>query len=240
MIQGTFNQTEINQALSRIIDLGCDVWIEGTRLRLRGGKNGPEWEEAKGLFRKYHAGLVALLQGQRVNGFAESLEKGNNPIAHTFLDAVYRKAFYNFDQLIRTKNGDTVSQKAGSDVVIWTTANRAYTADEKIRDRADYSDIALEYISNDRVKTPGWMEKDLSIDYLVYAFVPVRRAYLFPWQQLKMAWEKNKANWLLLANDRRDGFTVVSAPNPTYRTLSCAIPTDLLIEKVKESIVIQL
>lgn len=242
MIQRAFNQTEITQVYEYLTEMGCVLRADNDTVYLGLPKNLPGGLRLKAndLCKQYKPGLLALLQGQRVNGFAESIEKADNPIAQLFLDAVYQKAFYNFDWCKRTKSGNTISQKSGSDVVIWTTANRFYTADEKIRDRSDFSDIALEYISNNRKNTPGWMDKDLGIDYLVYAFVPVRRAYLFPWQQLKAAWSKNKTNWLRLAHEKQDGFMVVSSPNPTYNTLSCAVPTELLIAEVQKTLTIQL
>lgn len=242
-MQSTFNRTEISQAFERITLLGCHLRVEGDTVLLTPPKGLTviEMEEIKGLCQRYKPGLLALLQGRRVNGFTESIEKSDSPTAHAFLEAVYRKAFYNFDGVLRSKSGSTGAQKLGADVVIWTTAGRSYTADEKIRpSRHDYKDIALEYTSSDKRDTPGWIEKDLGIDYLVYAFVPIRRAYLFPWQQLKAAWNKNKVNWLKLANEKRDGFMVVSSPNPTYNTLSCAVPTELLIAEVQKTLTVQL
>lgn len=192
----------------------------------------------KELMKKYKPGLIAKLSGDRVNDFSSSLEKGNSSIHHNLFDLVYQHAFYNIDFIKRTKSGDTIAQKSGSDVVIYLTSDRLIRIDEKRRFK-DYPDIALEYISNDRFSTPGWMEKDLGIDYLCYAFVKSKKVYLFPWQKLKLVWNLHKRQWIRLGEEKRDGFFKTVAPNPTYNTISCAVPIDKLLKLVQDVLVFQ-
>lgn len=235
MSQISYSPSEIDKVLKIIIDSGINLRVDKDTLFV---SPKPTSEIAK-LIKKFKPGLIAILTGKSVNNWEESLEKGSNDKYFPFLDEVYKRAFYNFDFCKRSKNGNTPAQKTGADVIVYLTSDRVERIDEKFRYRKDWSDIALEYISNETRQTLGWMEKDLGIDYLCYAFVLIKRVYLFPWQQLKIVWNQNKIDWLKLAEQKKNGFSIVKAPNFSYYTLSCAIPTDLLIDKIKESIVIQ-
>lgn len=237
-MQQSYLPQNIQEVYQNLTEAGVRLRVDGDTLQAS-----PKEKintEARKLIQKYKPGLMALLNGQKVNDFQDSLEKGGNKIHRPFLEAVYKRAFYNFDWCQWSKSGNTAAQKAGCDVIIYLTNDRVVRVDEKLRYREIYTDIALEHISNNRYHTPGWMEKDLGIDYLNYAFVGIKRAYLFPWQQLKQVWINNKENWLALAKERQQGFDIVRAPNDSYFTLSCAVPTDLLIEKVKGAMMISI
>jgi len=154
-----------------------------------------------------------------INDFAGSLLWSESKAHEPFWDAVYRKAFPNLT-FHHISSGDTQSQRMGIDRIIHLSNGRTLQVDEKKRSK-DYGDILLEYMSMDTTKAPGWIEKDLSIDYLAYAFIPSKKCYLFPWPMLRKAWVINKAQWL------RDYKTVV-APNRTYNTLSVPVPIPVL------------
>jgi hypothetical protein len=233
-MQQSFLNQNIDKVYAFLCSKGLTFRVEGETLFVR-GLNGHKGVAE--IIDQYKPGLMALLKGQRVNNFRESLDKGSNSLHKPFLEAVYRKAFYNFDHCHWTRSGATRAQKNGSDVIVYLTSDQIIKIDEKIRGR-DFGDIALEHVSNDRTSSPGWMEKDLGIDYLNYAIVPLKRAYLLPWQQLKQVWIENKRQWLDLAKTEQDGFSIIRAPNETYITLSCAVPSDLLIEKIKDALVI--
>lgn len=184
-------------------------------------------------------GLVALLEKRTVHDFHSSLRKSNNGEIQRFLEIVYRKAFYNFAGWIPNNTGNSESQRRGCDSLVYLTNDREIRIDEKIRYKK-YGDIALEYISNDRKNTPGWIEKDLSIDYLNYIIYPIRRAYILPWQALKTVWIQNRLEWLEFAQDHEKGFFIAKAPNNTYNTLSCCIPDTILIEAITGTMVLTL
>lgn len=237
-MQQSYLPQNIQEVYQNLIEAGVRLRVDGDTLRAS-----PKEKitiEVRKLIQKYKPGLMALLNGQRVNDFQNSLEKGNNEIHRPFLEAVYQRAFYNFDWCKWSKNGNTPAQKTGCDVVIYLTNDRVNRVDEKLRYRKVYTDIALEHVSNNCYQSPGWIEKDLGIDYLNYAFVEIKRAYLFPWQQLKQVWLNNREDWLMLAQKRQQGFEIVRAPNDSYFTLSCAVPTDLLIEKIKGAMMISI
>jgi hypothetical protein len=113
-------------------------------------------------------------------------------------------------------DGDNASQRMGVDAVLVMANGQSIKIDEKGRDK-DYNDIALEYVSNDRTNAPGWMEKDLSIDYLAYAIYPAGRAHLFPWQMLRLAWKRKRDEWI-------QAFPPIVSRNPGYNTISVGVP----------------
>lgn len=230
MQQQSFVPGNIQGVYQRLNDAGISLWVENDSLRVDIPSTTSRTD--RDLLSKNAIGLRAYLCGQRVNSFHESNDKSNNSIHRPFLELVYKAAFYNVDGIHWNRSGDTPAQKIGCDVTIILTSPDHIKIDNKLRFEV-YDDIALEYISNDRYNTPGWVEKDLGIDYLCYVFVTPRQAYLLPWQQLKKVWLKNKGNWLELAKNKQQGFCMTKSPNPGYYTLSCAVPIKLLMEQVQ-------
>lgn len=102
---------------------------------------------------------------------------------------------------------------------------------KKDKRQKTYSDILLEvgHVFKDGSKILGWMEKELFIDYLAYAFVPIRTAYLFPWLLLKKAWKNNKSIW-------RRTYGMRSSRNKNYISYSIPVPIGVLLEALKENI----
>lgn len=152
-----------------------------------------------------------------IHNFEESLAWGERASDAPFWGAVYHKAFPDMASCMRNR-GNNEAQRRGVDRVILLNNGRVLYIDEKKRSRA-YDDILLEYISVDTTGAPGWIEKDLAIDYLAYAFMPTRICYLFDWPLLRRAWVMFKDKWI--ANYKR-----IEAKNNGYTTISVAVPTD--------------
>lgn len=139
--------------------------------------------------------------------------------------AFYRKAFPTMVETYVNRD-DIERQLQGRDRVLILSNRRKVFIDEK-KVRHDWPNILLEYISNDVTGTPGWIEKDLSIDYLAYAFVPARRIHLYPWLLLKSAWREFGQEW-------KSTFRNIPSENygrkgePNYTTWSVAVPFDEL------------
>ena len=108
-------------------------------------------------------------------------------------------------------------QRVGVDRSIILANSKQILVDEKARRIKNTGDIMLEYISNDRANTPGWVEKSLKCDYIAYAFMPSGIAFLLPVNQLQTAWFKNKISWLHKYKTR-------VAINDSYKTLNCPVP----------------
>lgn len=166
-----------------------------------------------------------------IHNFDDDLAFSEVASCEAFWDAVYRKAFPNLVSHMPCP-GDFASQRMGIDRIILLSNGKTLAIDEKKR-REVYDDVLLEYVSADTTGAPGWIEKDLAIDYLAYAFMPTQRVYLYPWPQLRRAWLHHKEDWL-----RRH--KTVSADNGSYRTLSVAVPLNDLRSAVWSALVIQL
>jgi len=152
----------------------------------------------------------------------------------TFWLAVYGKAFANLQAAELCE--DLHKQKQGIDRLLYLSNGKVLSVDEKKRD-AVYNDILLEVASNEEYNTPGWMEKDLAIDYLAYAFMPIQRCYLFPWPMLRRAWLQLGAKWREQYKPVRAGTRV---GNAVYHTVSVPVPIDVLRRAVSTAAIIDL
>lgn len=175
---------------------------------------------------------MRISNGHNYHDFSDSYKLAEDGKCEPFWNEVYKKAFPNLINHMRGADYACVSQSNGIDRVIFLDNGKVLTIDEKIRAKF-YPDIALEFISNDKTNAPGWIEKDLSIDYLAYAFIDKKQAFLFDWNMLKRAWAYWKEDW-------KERYFIAKAPNKHYNTLSVCVPIDVLIMAVSRASVIQL
>lgn len=166
-----------------------------------------------------------------MNNFAEQLRWSEQASDEPFWEAVYKKAFPNFVSHMAA-SGDTDSQRMGIDRIVALGNGRLLKIDEKKRTRA-WDDILLEYVSVDKTGAPGWIEKDLQIDYLAYAFMPTKQCYLFDWLMLRRAWLQFSDEWKAKYSTKR-------AKNNGYTTLNVAIPIPVLRSAVARASLIDL
>lgn len=164
-----------------------------------------------------------------IHSFRERLAWSEDASCEPFWDAVYRKAFPNLsNHMVCT--GNTISQHSGIDRVIHLANGKTLYVDEKKRDK-DYGDILLEYISVDKTGAPGWMEKDLVIDYLAYAIMPTKQCHLFSWPMLRRAWLHYKHDWIAM-------YPRVEAKNNGYVTISVAVPLSVVRNATRDATII--
>jgi hypothetical protein len=155
----------------------------------------------------------------------------------SFWEAVYREAFPDFVGFLPNLDRNE-AQFRGVDRVILRGNDQVLRVDEKKRGR-DYGDVLLEYLSVDTAGKAGWIEKDLAIDYLAYAFMPSRKVYLFPWLLLRRAWREHGGEWKRLGDQEREGFKTCKAQNDGYQTHSVAVPLDKLFRAISRASVIE-
>ena len=181
---------------------------------------------------------ILIEQTTSTNDFHADLKFSNEASTMDFWDQIYKKAFVDMDHTeICT---DKHWQHQGVDKVVYLTNGHTYHIDEKTRRRV-WPDIALEYISNDTTGTSGWMEKDLNLDYLAYAFMPIQTVYLFPWPILRRTWKHYKDQWFELARSKeKNGYSIIKAPNDGYTTWSVGVPIKTLRDKEHTATIIQL
>lgn len=173
------------------------------------------------------------------NDFYTDLQYSSQCSEEPFWQAVYKRAFPNmlFAQPA-TKNGQ--GQQLGIDRVIQLDSGKTILIDEKKR-RTEYNDILLEYHSNNtKPILDGWMNKDLLVDYIAYAFMKSQKVYLFDWLSLKRAWLSNGSEWFSKAKNKQDGFKIVVADNRYYKTLSIAVPTQVLLSAIIQPIIVEM
>jgi hypothetical protein len=163
--------------------------------------------------------------------FQEQLAYSHAASAEPFWDKVYHKAFPDMVMSI-TNKVDGPAQRAGIDRYVQLINGSFIRIDEKKRTKV-YNDILLEYISNDRTGAPGWIEKQLKIDYIAYAFMPIQRVYLYPWLMLRRVWLHYRDEWF-------GKYKPVPAHNPGYITWSLPIPIKVLQQVMRSSFIIQL
>ena len=166
-----------------------------------------------------------------INDFYEKLKFANDHRLDTFWETVYRKLFVNYSNSMPSLE-NSQSQRFGIDKIIHLTNGKTIYIDEKIRSKV-YDDILLEYISNDKTNSPGWIEKELLIDYLAYAFLPSKTVYVFDWSLLRRTWLYYKNDWL-------SKYQIVKAQNNYYVTYSVAVPIKILRVAVDLATVIRL
>jgi hypothetical protein len=165
--------------------------------------------------------------------FRKDLQYSLDASEEDFWSAVYTEMFPNLLHMELCK--DAEKQKQGIDRALYLNNQNVQWVDEKKRD-AVYSDILLEHTSNVERGTPGWMEKDLCIDYLAYAFMPICTCYLFPWPMLRRAWLQYKEAWC--ANYFEVAARTRLANGEFYTTHSVAVPIVVLQNAVTNSAVI--
>ena len=159
-----------------------------------------------------------------MNYFQKDLKYSHECEDEPFWGEIYRAAFPTMQKFLSHKQ-DGQHQRNGIDRSIILNNSKQVLIDEKARRIKDTGDIMLEYISNDRTHTAGWVEKALLADYIAYAFVPSKVAYLLPVIQLQAAWAKNKIVWLARYKTR-------IARNETYNTLNTPVPTPVLFREI--------
>ena len=156
-----------------------------------------------------------------------SLDKRDEP----FWEAIYRKAFPTMTKLDLCD--DLKMQRIGIDRIVHLSSGDMVKIDQKLR-RSVYPDVALEYISVDTEPIKkGWIEKDLAIDYLAYAFLPTQRCYMYPWLMLRRAWIGFGETW-------KKKYGCKKTVNKTYNTWWCPVPIEVLQDKVALAWIIQL
>ena len=166
---------------------------------------------------------------EKIYNFYDQLNYSLDAREEVFWDSVYHKAFPTM--ISSNIVTDLEKQKLGIDRVIKLHNGKDIYIDEKKREQV-YDDILLEYLSVDTKGSPGWMEQNLAIDYIAYAFMPIQTVYLFQWDLLKRAWEFYKEDW-------KKEYKIVYARNNTYKTYSVAVPIKTLLKSITTASIIK-
>lgn len=117
---------------------------------------------------------------------------------------------------------DLVQQKQGKDITITLPDGEIKKLQFKSR-RNDYGDFLIEYRHDYYTgnHSPGWIEKESDIDYLIYC--SPKRIFRIEWLTLVNAWKNNKIDWI--AN-----YDLTPAENKEYCTRNVGILWNILKE----------
>ena len=168
-----------------------------------------------------------------MNDFKKDLEFSHSASDDPMWTIIYGRAFPGFKSMTDNRC-DSQMQRVGVDRTLIMRSGKAVYIDEKARRPDKYTgtesfknniDIMLEYVSNDRKKSPGWSEKDLFCDYIAYNIIAIKRCFLFPVPQMQSAWFANKEAWLNLYGTR-------AAKNYGYKTLNYPVPYKVLYREI--------
>lgn len=144
-----------------------------------------------------------------------------------FINEAYKRIFLHVIDIQTIK--DIELQKQGVDKKIILDGGKYVLIDEKIR-RRWYGDILLEEYSDYDHKIRGWLFGKKQTDYISYIILPTNTLFLFPFLLLQKVWVENYKIWLLK-------FGRKFAINKTWRTSNIAIPVNILLDKIKESMI---
>lgn len=149
---------------------------------------------------------------------------------HTFSATTEAKTYWEEQYKIRWKQYDTVSYvqdntqqqiQHGRDAIIFLKDGKHYFVDEKLR-RTIYDDLPIE-IGNPKTGNPGWIKKNLLIDFLAYGAIG-QQAKFIPFGLLQKAWDRNEDQWI-------KQFGTITAKSSGM--VSCPVPWDDLREAIR-------
>ena len=158
------------------------------------------------------------------NPFEDEHEKSLENTKLSFWNPLYRQLFNN-SFVKREIVKDLVIQASGVDSVVHLKNNITIKFEEKLRDEM-WSDICLEYISNDNTNAPGWIEKQQASKYLVYIVQDSQNyyCYVYSFAALQDAWMDHKNYFIKNYGYKYDGKTLWNTQNKTYKTIWCPVP----------------
>lgn len=146
----------------------------------------------------------------------------------------YEKAFPTMSVMVNHRQ-DGQHQRNGIDRSIVLSNGKTIWVDEKVRGRNKktgkvYGDIALEYLSDERRQTQGWVCKPLMADYIAYAIAPLGKCYMLPVLQLQSVWRTHGRQWLRDATYNRNDRRILRAENVDkvtgYRWWTCSVAVE--------------
>ena len=164
-----------------------------------------------------------------VHDFQTSLAWSQKHEDAPWWEIIYRRAFPSLDSMTCVRK-DGWAQRAGIDRVLVLSGGKVIKVDEKVRGK-DWPDICLERWSDEGRKSPGWVQKPLDCDFIAYAFVPSETCYLLPTLLLQKAWRECGKDWIA-------HYPEIRAQNKGYTTVSVAVPIIIVLDAIRDTIVV--
>jgi len=168
------------------------------------------------------------MRENETHDFRTDLVWANGPEATGSIDAWYRKREKTIVEINRYPK-DMERQLAGIDTELVFADGRIMKIEEKIR-RVFYFDVLLEYISNDRYGTVGYIEKPCMADNYAYGDIETGEYTLYPVKALQGVWRANKDTWLKCSGWRKESKNEKNGR--IYYSLGCAVPVDIIKSEI--------
>lgn len=146
---------------------------------------------------------------------------------------VYHQAFPTLQAMVNVR-GDGWAQRGGIDRQLVLADGTVLKVDEKVRSKV-YPDFCLEAFSDVDRKTPGWLDKNLTCDYIAYAFIPTRTCYLLPYQLLCRAWRIHRVEWW---RDHRIPNAHNEEAGRKWQTANVGVPIPAVMEAIRDAMVV--
>jgi hypothetical protein len=163
--------------------------------------------------------------------FNERQNFARSPLAREYMDLACRD-YWPALLAMSVNDADNAAQRSGTDRVIVLSSTESLRIEEKIRE-GYWRDVLLEYLSNSRTNAPGWIAKDNSSHYLMYALPDVGRYWMLPWETLRKTWQRLGTTWIDWGVRRVGGFKIIESETPTpygvYKSQSVAVPEHVMI-----------
>lgn len=173
----------------------------------------------------------------KVHDFHESLEVSKKYRNAPWWEKVCRKAFPNFESMNPVCE-DGWAQRGGIDRLVMLKDGTVIKIDDKVREEK-WPDFCLEFWSDTKRKRPGWITKDLTCDFIAYAFVPTEECYLLPFRLLRRAWKENGREWVDLGRAKKRGFSIIKAKNRGYFTTSVGVPIPIVLDALADAMLVR-
>lgn len=169
-----------------------------------------------------------------VHSFTDSLNRSKKDSKSKLWKQVLELLFPGYED-IKSYDDDMLMQKSGVDAIIkWQ--GKSIWLDFKVRfKRSDgrvYSDVALEFLSDEGNDVPGWICKETKADYWIYMNQMNKTVQLIPVKSVQPAWKKYKDEWA-----KKWPFQIRAYNDENGRkwtTISRGIPVDVLDKACQE------
>ena len=164
-----------------------------------------------------------------LHDFQDDLAYSKEQTLQPWWTYVYRRFFVGYSHMT-DHSGDMEMQAKGIDRTVHLKNGRHFHIDEKVRRKA-YNDVLLEIWSKAKTENtdavPGWIQKNLHVDFIAYAFEPTNCCFLLPFPALRLAWMDNRKEWCerfpLIRAENRDEET-----GDSWTTESVAVPLPVI------------
>lgn len=170
-----------------------------------------------------------------IHDFSKSLDASKKDSKDPIWKQVFELFFPGYE-FIQSYDDDMLMQKSGvDDILKWE--GKPVWIDRKVRlvrpDGRFFSDIALEFLSDEGNNVPGWICKDTKADYWIYMNRMNKTVQLIPVKSAQAAWQKYKDEWAMLwpwpikaQNKNKNG--------SKWMTISRGVPVDVLNKACQE------